>query len=58
MDTDSDLREERQAVVRRLLDAYFGRSARSEEKTKEDIHLIGTIKRRLKGNDDSPPQTP
>ncbi len=27
MDTDSDLREERQAVVRRLLDAYFGRAA-------------------------------
>lgn len=29
MDTDSDLREERQAVVRRLLDAYFGRAAQA-----------------------------
>jgi hypothetical protein len=58
MDTDSDLREERQAVVRRLLDAYFGRAARSEEGTKEDIRQIGAINRRLKGNDDSPSQTP
>ena len=56
MDTDSDLREERQAVVRRLLDAYFGRADRSEEGAKEDIRRIGTINRRLKGDDDSPSQ--
>ncbi len=61
MDTDSDLREERQAVVRRLLDArlldaYFGRADLSEEGAKEDIRRIGTINRRLKGDDDSPSQ--
>jgi hypothetical protein len=41
MDNDSDLEEERQAVVRRLLDAYFGRSVRSDEKTKGDIVPMG-----------------
>jgi hypothetical protein len=41
MDNDSDLEEERQTVVRRLLDAYFGRSTRSDEKTKEDIVPMG-----------------
>jgi hypothetical protein len=41
MDNDSDLQEERQTVVRRLLDAYFGRTARSEAKTKEDIVPMG-----------------
>ena len=56
MDYDSDLIEEQQTVVRRLLDAYFGRAARSEEEAKEDIRRIGTINRRLKGNDDSPSQ--
>jgi hypothetical protein len=56
-DSDSDLQEERQTVVRRLLDAYFGRSPRSEE-AKEDIHRIGTITRLLKGNDESPSQAP
>jgi hypothetical protein len=56
MDYDSDLIEEQQTVVRRLLDAYFGRPARSEEEAKEDIRRIGTINRRLKGNDDSPSQ--
>jgi hypothetical protein len=58
MDTDSDAGEERQAVVRRLLDAYFGRVDRSEEGAKEDIRRIGTINRRLKDNDDSPSQAP
>ena len=57
MGNDSDLEEERQTVVRRL-DAYFGRAARSEDGVKEDIHLIGTINRLLKGNDDGQPQTP
>jgi hypothetical protein len=41
MDNDSDMMEERQTVVRRLLDAYFGRTARSEAKTKEDIVPMG-----------------
>jgi hypothetical protein len=41
MNNDSDLEEERQAVVRRLLDAYFGRSGRADEKTKEDIAAMG-----------------
>jgi hypothetical protein len=58
MGNDSDPVEERQTVVRRLLDAYFGRAARSEDGVKDDIHLIGTINRRLKGNDESPSQTP
>jgi hypothetical protein len=58
MDNDSDLQEERQTVVRRLLDAYFGRSPRSEEGAKEDIHRIGTIARLLKGNDETPSQAP
>jgi hypothetical protein len=58
MDTDSDAGEERQAVVRRLLDAYFGRVDRSEEGAKEDIRRIGTINRRLKGNDETPTQAP
>jgi hypothetical protein len=57
MGNDSDLEEERQTVVRRLLDAYFGRVVCSVEKAKEDIHLIGTINRRLKGDDESPSQT-
>jgi molybdopterin converting factor small subunit len=57
MDNDSELMEERQAVVRRLLDAYFGRSTRAEEKTNEDIRRIGAINRRLKDNDESPSQT-
>ena len=30
MDNDSDMMEERQTVVCRLLHAYFGRTARSE----------------------------
>ncbi|MDQ1387465.1 MAG: hypothetical protein QOF56_919 [Acidobacteriaceae bacterium] len=58
MDNDSDLQEERQTVVRRLLDAYFGRSPRSEEGAKEDIRRIGTITRLLKSNDETPSQTP
>jgi hypothetical protein len=41
MDSDSDVEEERQTVVRRLLDAYFGRSGGSDEKTKEDIAPMG-----------------
>jgi uncharacterized protein (UPF0335 family) len=53
MDNDSDLIDERQTVVRRLLDAYFGRVDRSEEGAKEDIRRIGTIDRQLKGNDDT-----
>jgi hypothetical protein len=51
MDNDSDRIDERQTVVRRLLDAYFGRSSRSEEGAREDIRRIGT-NRRLKGNDE------
>jgi hypothetical protein len=51
MDNDSDLIDERQTVVRRLLDAYFGRSSLSEEGAREDIRRIGT-NRRLKGNDE------
>jgi hypothetical protein len=58
MDNDSDLQEERQIVVRRLLDAYFGRSPRSEKGAKEDIHRIGTITRLLKGDGETPSQTP
>jgi hypothetical protein len=58
MDNDSDLIDERQTVVRRLLDAYFGRSSRSEEGAREDIRRIGTINRRLKGNDEAPSQAP
>ena len=58
MDNDSGLQEEGQTVVRRLLDAYFGRSTRSDETTKEDIRRIGTITRRLKGNEETPPQAP
>jgi hypothetical protein len=58
MDNDSDLIDERQTVVRRLLDAYFGRSSRSEEETREDIRPIGAINRRLKGNDETPSQAP
>jgi hypothetical protein len=57
MDNDSELVEEREAVVRRLLDAYFGRSPRAEEKTNEDIRRIGAINRRLIANDESPSQT-
>jgi hypothetical protein len=54
MDNDSDLIDERQTVVRRLLDAYFGRSiSRSEEGAREDIRRIGTINRQLKDNDDT-----
>jgi hypothetical protein len=58
MDTDSDAGEERQAVVRRLLDAYFGRVDHPEEGAREDIRRIGTINRRLKGNDETPTQAP
>jgi hypothetical protein len=58
MDNDSDLINERQTVARRLLDAYFGRSSRSEEGAREDIRRIGAINRRLKGNDETPSQAP
>jgi hypothetical protein len=58
MDNDSDLIDERQTVVRRLLDAYFGRSSRSEEGARQDIRRIGAINRRLKGNDETPSQAP
>jgi hypothetical protein len=58
MDTDSDAGEERQAVVRRLLDAYFGRVDHPEEGAREDIRRISTINRRLKGNDETPTQAP
>ena len=50
--SNSELEEERQSIVRRMLDALLGRSDMSDEEKNESVHQIGTINRRLRNDDD------
>jgi hypothetical protein len=52
MSDDSDLRKEQRGIVRRLLDAAFGRSELAKDEDRGLIHRLGTIKRRLDDDDD------
>ena len=47
-----DLREERRGIVKRLLDAAFGRTELEDDEDRRLVHRIGTINERLKDNDD------
>ncbi len=50
--SDSELEEERQGIVRRMLDALFGRSDMSDDEKDASVHRIGTINRLLRDDDD------
>jgi hypothetical protein len=46
MSNDSDLLEERQTIVKRLLDAAFGRSALEQDQERGLVFRLGSIARR------------
>lgn len=52
MSRKSDLLEERQGIVRWLLDVSFGRLMATAAEIGRAIFRIGTINRRLKDDDD------
>jgi hypothetical protein len=52
MSNRSDLVDEQRGIVRRLLDACFGRSEVDEKEKRGLVHRLGTIKRRLDDDDD------
>jgi hypothetical protein len=52
MSDKSDLRDEQRGIVRRLLDAAFGRSELESGEDQRLVHRLGTIKRRLEKDDD------
>ena len=44
---DRDLEEERESIVKRLLDNAFGRRESTYEEDRRDVHRIGTINKLL-----------
>jgi hypothetical protein len=52
MSGKSELLEERRGIVRRILDAAFGRKELKDDESRRLVHRIGTINRRIKDDDD------
>jgi hypothetical protein len=49
--SERDWKEEQRSVLTRLVDSVFERREASEDQANHDIHLLGTVNKRL-GNED------
>jgi hypothetical protein len=48
--SDSDLQEEK-SILKRLFDAFFGRSNATEGEKRSDVFRLGSVNRRLEHRD-------
>jgi hypothetical protein len=49
--SDSDLQEEKESILERLFDAFFGRSNATEGEKRSDVFRLGSVNRRLEHRD-------